>query len=197
MPYFESYYVSPLARCLYTANITFGTLDLPHKQKFIPTIKEKFREGISIHTCDHRSDKSWIHKTFPSFNFEDGFAEKDPLWEGAQGKGETVDHQWARSKQVLDDVFGHDDSTWISVTSHSGEIAALLAVLGHREFSLGTGQIIPVLVKAEQVKPAATTSFVGFTAEATCTSPPVTSVSGKGCVCSTTKAASSKPTGKN
>jgi len=31
-----------------------------------------------------------------------------------------------RSKTVLDEVFGSDDNTWLSVTSHSGEIASIL-----------------------------------------------------------------------
>ncbi|KAJ6437268.1 phosphoglycerate mutase [Purpureocillium lavendulum] len=191
MPAFDSYYSSPLKRCIQTADGTFSSLDLPRNKPFRPTIKELFREGISIHTCDRRSTRREIRDFSPaSFRFEDGFAEHDELWEGAQSKGETDAHQRARSKTVLDDVFAHDDGTWISVTSHSGEIRALLAVLGHREFSLGTGQIIPVLVRAEAVRGGApappTTSAPGFTYEATCTAPPVTSIAGQGCVCSTT-----------
>lgn len=39
---------------------------------------------------------------------------------------ETDSAQDARSKIVLDDVFSNDDATYLSVTSHSGEIGALL-----------------------------------------------------------------------
>jgi hypothetical protein len=39
---------------------------------------------------------------------------------------ETDSARDARSKIVLDDVFGKDDATYLSVTSHSGEISALL-----------------------------------------------------------------------
>jgi hypothetical protein len=56
-----------------------------------------------------------------------------------------------------------------------------LRVLGHRTFSLSTGAVIPVLVKAEKVHGEATTSAVSWTASAHCTAPPVTSVSA--CVC--------------
>lgn len=184
MPHFGSYYSSPLKRCLQTANTTFSTLKMPVEHPFVPTIKELFREDISIHTCDRRSTKSEIARFMPGWKFEEGFTEKDELWQA--DKGETSAHQVARSKAVLDDVFTNDGSTWISVTSHSGEIAALLTALNHRAFGLSTGQIIPVLIKAEVVQPIPTSSIAGFTPEATCKQPPVTSLSDKGCVCSST-----------
>lgn len=186
MPYFEAYYNSPLKRCIQTSNITFGTLDLPETHKFEPVIKEYFRESISLHTCDHRSTKSEIRAFAPpNYRFEDGFSEEDKLWH--KDGSETSAGQAARNKIVLDDVFTHDDSTWISVTAHSGEITSLLSVLNHRKFGLSTGQVIAVLVKAELVDPPTTTSpIVSFTSEATCNEPPVTSISGQGCFCSPT-----------
>lgn len=39
---------------------------------------------------------------------------------------ETADAQDARTKTVLDDVFGNDTNTYISISSHSGEIASIL-----------------------------------------------------------------------
>lgn len=183
MPPFESYYSSPLSRCVVTADVTFANLSLPRSRPFDPVIKEYLREGISIHTCDRRSSKAYIHELAPHFRFEKGFAQTDELWRGTEG--ETADHQLARSKEVLDDIFTSDEATWISITSHSGEIGKLLATLGHRTFSLSTGQIIPVLVKAEVVEATPTTTVVGFTPEATCEAPPVTSIAGQGCVCST------------
>ncbi|TQS31794.1 hypothetical protein Golomagni_07916, partial [Golovinomyces magnicellulatus] len=191
LPYFESYYSSPLKRCIQTSEITFGNLTLPPNHQFHPVIKENFRESISIHTCDHRSTKSEIEAfAGPRFRFEKGFSEEDKLWHKTEG--ETSAGQSARNKIVLDDVFTNDESSWISITAHSGEIASLLGVLNHRKFSLSTGQVIAVLVKAEIVEPTATTSVVAFTPEATCNSPPVTSISGQGCVCSDAPA----PTGK-
>jgi hypothetical protein len=97
---------------------------LPHYQRFIPTVKEYFREGISGHTCDRRSSKTYIHNTFPTYNIEKGFSEQDLLWK-ADFAEQPVD-QDIRSKSVLDDVFGSDGNTWLSITSHSGEIASLL-----------------------------------------------------------------------
>lgn len=183
MPYFESYYTSPLARCVITAKVTFGSLNLPHEQRFYPTVKEYFRESISIHTCDHRSNKTYIRSLNPRSTFESHFSELDKLWTGT--KGETTEAQLARSKTVLDDVFTNDDATWISITSHSGEISKLLTTLNHRTFKLSTGQIIPVLVKAQLISQDPTSTFVAWSTEATCNSPPVTSISGSGCVCST------------
>ena len=120
----ESYYTSPLYRCLQTSNITFAGLDLPSRHPFIPTIKELFREGISGHTCDRRSNRTFIHESFPTYLIEEGFSEQDLLWKPLMGEVPT--DQDIRSKKVLDDVFGSDDSTYISITSHSGEIASIL-----------------------------------------------------------------------
>ncbi|KAH9213634.1 histidine phosphatase superfamily [Leptodontidium sp. 2 PMI_412] len=166
----ESYYSSPLTRCLQTANLTFSGLDLPSGRPFVPTVKEFFREGISGHTCDRRSTKSYIQSTFPSYAIEEGFTETDELWKPLLA--EVSQDQDIRSKKVLDDVFDSDDSTYVSVTSHSGEIASLLRVLKHRVFSLSTGQVIPVLVKAETIaaNPPATTTLP-WSAISTCTSP--------------------------
>lgn len=75
IPLPETYYTSPLIRCLETANITFSTLPLPRNQPFIPIVKELFREGISGHTCDRRSNRSYIHDNFPTYVIEKGFSE--------------------------------------------------------------------------------------------------------------------------
>ncbi|KAL9110618.1 MAG: hypothetical protein Q9227_004795 [Pyrenula ochraceoflavens] len=120
----QSYYTSPLTRCLATANLTFSGLELPRQYPFVPTVKELFRETISGHTCDRRSNRTYIHDSFPSYRIEPGFTEYDELWEALHG--ETSGDQDIRSKAVLDQVFGNDRSTYISITSHSGEIASIL-----------------------------------------------------------------------
>ncbi|KAL3424490.1 phosphoglycerate mutase family protein [Phlyctema vagabunda] len=145
----ESYYTSPLTRCLQTANETFSGLPLSRDSPFTPTIKELFREVIGVHTCDRRSTRSYIAALFPDWRFEDGFQEDDQLW--SPELRETGPAHDVRSRQVLDDVFTTDAKALISVTAHSGAIASLLRVLGHRVYKLGTGQIIPVFVKAEMV----------------------------------------------
>ncbi|MCJ1303628.1 hypothetical protein MMC08_006438 [Hypocenomyce scalaris] len=149
IPVPQKYYTSPLTRCLATANITFSSLKLPASRPFVPVVKELLREVNGVHTCDRRSTKSYIHNHYPEYGIEDGFAEKDELWRA--GARETDPALDVRLTELLDDVFSHDDSTFISFTSHSGAIGAILRVIGHRKFSLVTGSVIPVLVKAEKV----------------------------------------------
>ncbi|KAF7886071.1 hypothetical protein EAF00_010174 [Botryotinia globosa] len=168
----QSYYTSPLYRCLQTSNITFSTLPLPKSRPFKPLVKELLREGISGHTCDRRSNRTFIHESFPSYKIEKGFPENDPFWKALEGEVST--DQDIRSKKVLDDIFGSDDHTWLSITSHSGEIASILRVLHHQVFSLVTGSIIPVLVKAETISGSPlSTSSLPWTTISTCTSPPI------------------------
>lgn len=194
IPVPQSYYTSPMQRCLATANLTFSGLNLPSQYPFVPIIKEFLREGISLHTCDRRRNKTYIHSTFPDYPFEEGFAETDPYWTGITG--ETPAAQDIRSKTFLDDIFTNDGSTYVSITSHSGEIASLLRALGHRVFSLRTGAVIPVLVRAETISESKSTSTPSFTISPHCTAPPVTSassVSNRGCVCPSSAAPVTTP----
>jgi len=145
----EAYYVSPLLRCLATANLTFSGLELLKDRPFRPLIKEKFREANGVHTCDRRSSKSVIQTKYPDWKIEDGFSEEDLLWDPVLRETDLAqDH---RAKEVFDEVFETEERTWISISSHSGQIAAALRVLAHRPFGLWTGQVIPVLVKIEKV----------------------------------------------
>lgn len=142
-----------------------------------------------MRTCDERSNKTYIQNLLPAFKFEDGFTEEDELWKGYEG--ETSEAQLKRTRTVLDDIFSNDDNTWISITSHSGQISSNLKVLNHITFSLSTGQAIPALIKAVNIRKVdpVTTTIQSWTAEATCVSPPITSISGQGCVCSNTTSA--------
>lgn len=191
MPHFESYYSSPLTRCTTTANLTFGDLDLPVEHPFIPTVKEGFREGMTVHTCNRRSDRSRIHELFPCYRFELGFTEEDVLW--SSDDSETDAAELVRAKVALDDVFRADHATWVSITAHEGIISRLLRALNHRPFRLGTGQIIPVLVRADVVDLQPKPTFVAHEPYSTCDSPPIESIEGQGCVC-TTPTASPGPT---
>lgn len=192
VPYPQSYYTSPMARCLATANITFAGLDLPVYYPFVPTVKELLREGISIHTCDHRGKRSAIESDYPGFKIEDSMNESDELWNGVTAESESAHEK--RMLALLDDVFTNDDHTWISMTSHSGTIRTILDVLGHQPFSLATGAVIPVLVKAQflPASEAPTTSVGSFTTSTWChNAPPVTSMASvdQGCVCQATTTA--------
>lgn len=55
----------------------------------------------------------------------------------------------ARLKKLLDDIFSHDKTTFMSLTAHGGAIRSILNVIGHREFGLQTGAVIPVLIRIE------------------------------------------------
>jgi hypothetical protein len=107
-----------------TASVTFSGLNLPHSKPFIPIIKELFREAIGVHTCDRRSSKSIIGENYPNWPFEEGFEEEDPLWSASLRETDRAQDQ--RAKAVLDDVFSSDRNTWISVSSHSGQISSML-----------------------------------------------------------------------
>jgi len=65
---------------------------------------------------------------------------------------ETNKEQTARLKKLFVDIFAHDHSTYISLSSHSGAIAAALRAIGHQPFHMVTGSVLPMLVKAETVE---------------------------------------------
>ncbi|KAI6248211.1 putative phosphoglycerate mutase [Erysiphe necator] len=149
IPIPEVYYVSPLLRCQQTAWNTFSGLNLPIDKPFKPVIKELLRECIGAHKCDMRSPKSKIQARYPDWVFENGFSETDKLWSSIlRETDEAIDQ---RTKIVLDDILLNDKHTFISISSHSGQIGSALRVLGHREFKLSTGQAIPVLVKINKI----------------------------------------------
>jgi hypothetical protein len=99
--------------------LTFFGLDLLAFHPFVPEVKELLRETVGGHTCNCRGSKAYIHTTFLTYTFED-----DTLWEALHG--ETDADQDIRSKEVLDDIFLSDSSTYISITGRSDEITSLL-----------------------------------------------------------------------
>ncbi|CAG8952276.1 hypothetical protein HYFRA_00001015 [Hymenoscyphus fraxineus] len=167
----QTYYTSPLLRCLRTAFLTFTDLPLPPSQPFKPLIKELIREAIGVHTCDRRSSKSIIAKAYPEWEFEEGFTEGDEWWDAElRESDEAMDR---RLRMGMDQIFGGDGSTWISISSHSGAIGAILRVFKHRKFALGTGQVIPVFVRAEEVIGEGPPREKGpYTTVPTCSKPP-------------------------
>lgn len=107
------------------------------------------RETNGVHTCDRRSSKTYIRTNYPTYKIEPGFTENDELWEpNIRESNSALD---TRLKKLLDDIFKHDSRTFLSLTGHSGAISGILRVVGHREFRLVTGSVIPVLVKADVV----------------------------------------------
>jgi len=152
IPLPEKYYTSPLDRCCATAQATFSDLPLPEDRPFKPEVKELLRERLHGHTCNRRSSKSYIERTYPGYTFEAGFTEEDELWRaGEEEEREQESETDERLRRLLDDVFANDVSMYVSFTSHAMAIAAILRVVGHREFFLDTGAVLPVLVQAERV----------------------------------------------
>lgn len=138
-----------MTRTIETADLTFKNLTLPEDKPYKPYIKELLREALGVHTCDRRSTKSHIASTFPQVVFEPGFSGPDVLWEKDYREPSTARRY--RLATFLDDVFGENGNVFLSLTSHSGAIASILEVVGHRNFALQTGSVIPVVVKAVKV----------------------------------------------
>lgn len=135
----QSFYSSPLRRCLETHEAIWG-------RQSGPIVKENARETYGIGTESKRHPKSYLKKKFPHVSFEHRFSEKDELWNTTHH--ESKEHRNYRATLLLNDIFSHDDNDVISITSHSGLITSILNVVGHREWTLGTGQMIPIVVEA-------------------------------------------------
>ncbi|KIX95288.1 uncharacterized protein Z520_08805 [Fonsecaea multimorphosa CBS 102226] len=150
----ELWLASPLDRAMETADITFAGV-LPDGAKLEAIVMEKLREGTGIHTCDRRSDVSYIRQRFPSFNvdLDPLLTETDEFYDPDRREPESALTE--RLREFMDSLMGRDDliggKERVSITSHSGALGALMRVLNHRQFSLGTGAVIPVFVKVDKI----------------------------------------------
>ena len=126
--------------------ILFGWHECLWERRGNISLSQNLRELLGVATCDERSNRTFIHGQFPSYTIEPGFTEDDELWSPVVLELPTFLDK--RMKSVLDDVFANDNNTFISFTSHSFSIASILRVIGHRKFEMGTGAMIPVLVRA-------------------------------------------------
>ena len=65
---------------------------------------------------------------------------------------ESPSAQTLRLRTLLDDIFSTDQNTFVSFTTHGVIVAPILQIIGHPNpaFNLTTGQVIPVLVKAQR-----------------------------------------------
>jgi broad specificity phosphatase PhoE len=106
---------------------------------------EMLRESIGLHTCDQRRSKHYLHEIYPHYTFECSFSEDDQLWGPVYQ--ETDAQQAVRLRRVLNEIWEREEATYISVTAHSGTVSAILKNVGHREFKLQTGGVIPVVVR--------------------------------------------------
>jgi len=141
-----SLYSSPLSRAASTLEITFDDIMISAGPHVRPVIIENFREVLGVHTCDKRNTKTYLSRVYSTFGFEEGFTEEDLLWD--PDVRETDEEFAVRARAALDMIFTTDPSASISITCHGGAIRNILSVIGHREYVLPTGGVIPVLVKA-------------------------------------------------
>ncbi|KAH8205545.1 hypothetical protein TruAng_000251 [Truncatella angustata] len=149
MPLPGTIYTSPLARCLETTKLVYAPVFSAHQRKLQPTIKERLREFLTDHTCDRRSTRSWIHGNYPDYIIEEDFGEHDVLWHA--DKAESMEEHVVRKQKLLEDIFTHDASPFISLTTHSYAISALLSAVGAPMFRVGEGVMVPLFVKAEKI----------------------------------------------
>ncbi|KAF9493757.1 phosphoglycerate mutase-like protein [Pleurotus eryngii] len=153
----DATYVSPLSRALRTFEITFdGLFSGEHPED---PIQAACREQYGVHTCDLRRSRTFIFSTFPHIttlppkldaHTPFPLTENDELW--TADERETSDHVAARVKTVLDVVFEKERGDFISITAHSGMINGFLASIGRPSFSLGTGGVLPVVVKGTRTR---------------------------------------------
>ncbi|CAD0090153.1 unnamed protein product [Aureobasidium mustum] len=146
----EAYYTSPFYRCLQTSWLSFHSLDLPADKPFVPIVKELLRETNGVHTCDRRGPSSIIRADFPTYVLEKGLPETDVTW--TPDYREKPTEHILREHGCLEQIWEQDAKVFLSVTAHSGTIAAVLGAVGHRRFALPTGGVIPVAVRAEKLR---------------------------------------------
>ncbi|GAA6032717.1 hypothetical protein JCM8097_000757 [Rhodosporidiobolus ruineniae] len=140
---------SPLSRAASTLQTTWEGLMRPGEGEGAD-MREGLREVEGVHTCDKRRTKSYLAKHYPSFTFEDGFAEEDELWKPDYREPDSALD--ARIRGQLDRIFSPPaHSPYVSITAHGGVIGAFLRVTGHPKVSVPPGEMVPIVVKARRV----------------------------------------------
>lgn len=171
----DSYYCSPLRRCLQTFRYEWTEKfkeekkeDEGLKKVVEVVVKENIRETIGIHTCDSRQNKTKSYneciKPFEKeengfqikFEYEEGFAEEDPLY---SSEYRETDHDIdVRIEKALKDIWELEDKKEaendgykgkvISLTCHEGVIKSALRVLKHDPIPrLETSGVVMVIIK--------------------------------------------------
>ncbi|KAI1469828.1 phosphoglycerate mutase-like protein [Daldinia caldariorum] len=148
LPLPDTIYTSPLTRCLETTKLVYEPVMTRHGRRLEPIVKENLRERITDHTCDKRGSRSRIKQNYPNYIIEGGFSEEDMSWKA--NTSESLEQHINRTQQLLDDIFAHDNSPIISLTTHSYTITALLSVIGYPKFMMNEGTIVALFVKAEK-----------------------------------------------
>ncbi|KAI5968665.1 PMU1 [Candida margitis] len=152
----SKFYVSPLQRSCNTLQITWADLK---PKSIVPQVDELIRETCGRNLCDKRSPKRVIQQRFPDFNTDGVVDEEDVLYH--DDERETMINQSIRINKFLQKLFDLDydakngkvdkklaeEDTFIATYSHAGTIRCFINVLGHRNFTISTGGMIPVVIK--------------------------------------------------
>ncbi|SMR63825.1 unnamed protein product [Zymoseptoria tritici ST99CH_3D1] len=146
VPLPQKFFTSPLTRCLQTVEATWADVPMPESQPFQPVVVEATRELFGVHTCDRRSARSAIEFAFPTFKIEPSMTEEDELW--SADFRETAEDHGKLWRDFLSQLFEDSDSTYVSVTTHSGATRALYTVLGHPDVWTAAGSVVPIVVCA-------------------------------------------------
>lgn len=137
------WFTSPMSRSIDTMVYTWEKIvDLKDKK---PLIMEDLRETFGV-PSDKRSSKEQLKKY--GFEFHQDFKNEDTH---VLEQYESIEHHLIRINRAFQYIFDNYHDQVISITSHSGSIRSQLLVLGHREFAIGTGGMIPVFVKATKI----------------------------------------------
>lgn len=154
----DEFYVLPLQRSCNTLLKTWH--DIKPATKPV-TICELLRETTGRNLCDRRSTKSVILERFGQYNFvaDDDVTENDEAFR--EDYRETMAEHCTRLNKFLQKLFNKtlgsdgtvdrsiaEKSKVVLTTSHAGTIRTLIVVLGHRHFTISTGGMIPIVVKA-------------------------------------------------
>jgi broad specificity phosphatase PhoE len=133
--------VSPLERALRTFTIAYQN----QTSNIGSTPLELPREILGVDTCDERRNISDKRLQFPQLDFSGFESDSDPWWTPDHRETETeID---ARASKFLDLIFHNITAQTVGVVSHSVFGAAILRVIGHRAYSLGTAEFLPLLIE--------------------------------------------------
>lgn len=158
----SKFYVSPLQRSCHTVVHTWDGIK---PTSLHPLVYEGVRETLGLNLCDKRSTRTVICERFEKphgFNIDDTVTENDELYK--DDYRETLVEQSIRLNKFLQYLFEQDftgtqvnrskalDDIFVSITSHAGTIRSFITVLGHRHFTISTGGMIPIVVKATRTK---------------------------------------------
>lgn len=152
------FFVSPLQRSSWTSAYTWEGL---RPSTIKPLVVENLRETIGQNLCDKRSTKTVILERFGKYDFEveEGFSEEDLLHTDRRETDveQTVrvnrwcqslfESEWSDETKAVDKEAAIQNS-FISTTTHAGTIRLFILVFGHRRFTISTGGMVPVVVKA-------------------------------------------------